>query len=242
MAMRLELARLASLHGVAHRPHIIALSPPTAGPMTLTGLASTIDVDLTRQKFRGWAFTNPCLLMSGFPRPPLLYKHDPEQVAGVITHLDFDDRGQLRIDADVTHELARRCNAFSVCASILQYEICIADSADYFALITKAQIDEISLTDRPANPNALVRSRYRTPPMTAYLNTLGETNALLVRGVGVIQQMVQVIQQSYCADHPPQPPRDRQTRVQTGPEFRSAGKPKSEFARLVEEMNHHAHP
>lgn len=82
---------------------------------------------------------------SGYPRPPLLYKHDPEQVDGTIANLDYEDRGQVRIVADVNHELARRCNAFSICAAIIQYEIRNADSADFFALITKAKIDEESL-------------------------------------------------------------------------------------------------
>jgi len=106
MQMKLDLARLAVTHGIATKPVTVPLSAPTDGPMTLTGLASTIDVDLTRQKFRGWAFDNPCLLLKGHPRPPLLYKHDPEQIAGTITHLVYDDRGQLRISADVSHERA----------------------------------------------------------------------------------------------------------------------------------------
>jgi hypothetical protein len=91
---------------------------------------------------------------------PLLYKHRADQVVGRIDALEYDDAGQLLIRAHVTHELARRCNAFSVCATVREYEIVNPERPDFYGLIKQATLDEISLTDVPANPQAWVRQRY----------------------------------------------------------------------------------
>lgn len=81
--MELEIAHLARRHGVTLKSaRIIPLSAPIDYTADIEGLASTVDVDLGRQKFRAWAFSNLCLTISGFPWPPLLYRHDPQQVAG----------------------------------------------------------------------------------------------------------------------------------------------------------------
>jgi hypothetical protein len=59
MQMRPQLAKLASLHKVAPA----SFAPlPFAAPVDypVTGLASTVDLDQTRMKFRGWCF--PILL------------------------------------------------------------------------------------------------------------------------------------------------------------------------------------
>jgi hypothetical protein len=40
--------------------------------------------------------------------PPLLVKHDPSRVAGVIDHLDYDAYGNLRIRATGIDGLAKR--------------------------------------------------------------------------------------------------------------------------------------
>ena len=64
------------------------------------GLAATTDVDLGHQKFRGWAFTNLCTTLSGYPTPPLYCKHDEFTPVGIIKRLGYDARGNLTIPAE----------------------------------------------------------------------------------------------------------------------------------------------
>ena len=82
------------------------------------------------------------------------------EVAGNIDHLEYDADGALTIRAIVTRELARRCNAFSIACSVIDYEIVNADCRDFYGLIKQATLDEVSLTDVPANPQCIVRHRY----------------------------------------------------------------------------------
>jgi hypothetical protein len=119
LQMQLELSRLSKRHGVAPKPHFVALADPVDGPVTVTGLASTTDIDVARQKFRAYAFDNLCLHLKGYPLPKLLYRHDANQVAGTITSLGYDDRGNLKISAEVDHPLGKRCGAFSVAGIVL---------------------------------------------------------------------------------------------------------------------------
>lgn len=185
MQMQLTLSSLMRRHGaIGAKPCIIPLASPIDGPIDVSGLASTTDIDLTRQKFRGWAFSNLCLYLKGYPFPKLLYRHDESEVAGEITKLSYEDRGQLRISAQVSHERAKRCTAFSVTARILEYEIREADSPDFHALISNAEIVEISLTDRPANPRALVLSRTPTAPTPPFIQAMGQQANLAIKAVG----------------------------------------------------------
>jgi hypothetical protein len=100
----------------------------------------------------------------------------------------------LRISAEVTHELARRANAFSVGARVLEYEIRDADSANFHGLITQAEITEISLTDVPANPQAIVRNRSRVAPFAAYVGKLHAHADLTIRAVGLMQRQLEILQ------------------------------------------------
>ena len=63
----------------------------------------------------------------------------------------------------VDHIEAKRCGGLSVCATIHAYQLRdVDDPLRFHALITDAEID--ALTDRPANPQAIVLNRYRRPP------------------------------------------------------------------------------
>jgi hypothetical protein len=135
LKMKLELSRLASQHGVMSTPITILPSGPVDYPVILGGYASTTDIDGERMKFRRLAFNNPFFWLSGYKLPPLLYKHDPEQIAGEIESLTYDKAGNLKIRAHVTHEKAARCNAFSVRAKILEYELIDTDSKNFHALV-----------------------------------------------------------------------------------------------------------
>ena len=154
--MRLKLRQLAARHQVINDAVIIPLAPPTGTPMVLSGLASTSHVDLDFCKFAPGAFG---LMPARLPR--LLWKHDEAIIAGEIDYLGHDRNGSLAIIATVSHELARRAGAWSIGGRIIDYKICNADSGNFFAHITRAEIDHVALTDCPANPHALVTARYR---------------------------------------------------------------------------------
>ena len=59
--------------------------------MTLDGFASSTDLDLDCCRFPRHAFT----LLPWAPLPPLLWKHDPDQIAGQIDSLAYDTDGNL---------------------------------------------------------------------------------------------------------------------------------------------------
>jgi hypothetical protein len=117
----------------------------------LSGLASTVDLDNDRVRFRAYAFDN---VYPGAKLPPLLLRHD--RPAGIIERLFYDDSGCLMIVAHCSDPLASMMPAFSVAATILDFAI---DKASATATVTRARIEEVSLTDRPANPAALVTAR-----------------------------------------------------------------------------------
>jgi hypothetical protein len=172
LAMRWQLRQLQHRHRLQPQPCIIALTAPTDRPMILNGYASTTDIDLDRCRFRGWAFT----WLPWAKPPPLLFKH--KEPAGTVDALDYDQRGNLKIRATVTHPVARRCGAFSVGAKVIDYEIREADGPNFHAVITRAEVTEVSLTDVPSNPNALVLNRH--PDLFSHLmQRVGRLSALL---------------------------------------------------------------
>lgn len=223
MRMRMQLARLAQQHRLAPQAVMIPLSAPVDGPQILEGYASTIDVDLERTKFRPFAFCNPSLLLKGYKQPPLLYRHDESQPAGEIQSLAYDDRGNLKIRAHVTHAQAKRCDAFSIRAHINAFELHDTDSPNFFGLVTSAEIIEISLTDTPANPRALVQHRYRPSPAV-------ECYDIAKRGVVCISRIIELMAKAPPATPPPA------LQPRSAPAHVIARKP-TQFARLVGEMN-----
>ena len=165
LEMRVQLKRLMQRHQIAAPALVnIPLTAPTVGAMVVTGLASTTTLDLERTKVRRRAF------YWGKHFPPLLYRHDPDQVAGEILALDYDAQGQLRIRARVDHVEARRCGAFSVSMNVEDYEFRDVDDKSFHAFIKRATLTEVSLTQTPANANALVTSRWLAPPQTPPTN------------------------------------------------------------------------
>lgn len=160
LEMNIRIGRLMQKHGIAPTQITIPLAEPTEYPMVLEGLAATTDIDAQRMKLRAYAFGFPLRRKSR--DVPLLYRHDPEQVAGRIDEIDYDARGNLRIRALVTHPLAKRCGAFSIGARILDYELRDETGPDFHALVTNAELCEVSMTPAPANPYARVTRR--TPP------------------------------------------------------------------------------
>ena len=87
------------------------------------------------------------------------------------------------------HPIARCCPGFSVGAAVSAYELHNADRRDFYAEVSSAEISEISLTDRPSNPAALVTDRY--PPCAA-----AECYSLLGQKIKVLTQLIHLTQEA----------------------------------------------
>jgi hypothetical protein len=238
MQMRFRLAWLASQHGVAPPAReVMSLSSPSDHPLYVEGIAVAADViDSDRMAFRKYCFP----LLSWAKPPPLLYRHDPKQIAGEIDTIDYDARGNLRVRALVHHELARRCPAFSIGARVDRYEIRNAERPDFFAFIEQGELLEVSLTDRPANPRALVTNRYRPSPAL-------KTYDLGIAAVSKCQEIIRLMQQQIRAEPEPEAAgfqgRDTTLMSPPRPQPRMSTEPyrRGQFGRLVEAMEHNHH-
>ena len=102
--MSRELSALMERHNVTlQASHAVPLAPPSDGPMWMSAMASTTDLDLDRIRFCRYAFP----LLSWESRYHCVGNMNPAQVAGQIERLNYDDHVNLRIRCTVTHELAR---------------------------------------------------------------------------------------------------------------------------------------
>ena len=67
---------------------------------------------------------------------------------GVITSLKYDAKGQPRISCETSHPDGARAGAFSIGGKIFNYEIKNADTKDFFAEVTAAEITERLLEEQ----------------------------------------------------------------------------------------------
>ena len=186
LAMRLKLRTLMQRHRIQNQPCKIPLSEPVDADLMAEGFASTNDLDLDRVRFRPYCFGIPTITFRrGYP--PFLVKHDPNRIAGQISELAYDSVGNLLIAATVTDGLAKRMGAFSIRAVVNDYTIVNGDTPDFHALITSATLTEISVTDCPSNPQALVMVKVAGSPAVRTLE-------LLVAKMKLLQQMAALIQ------------------------------------------------
>ena len=86
-----------------------------------------------------------------------------EVPAGLIRFLGYKDGGQLWVECETNHSEAKVCGAFSVSAQVLEYEMMDVDSPDFYAVITKARLREISITSTPAMVRHIERGVLRYP-------------------------------------------------------------------------------
>ena len=155
--LRQKLTQLRDRHRIAPiaRPPLPLLAP-VDGPQIVEGLAASSDIDADRMSFARGSLSWP----DDLSKLPLLVRHDVNRVAGRILDLDYDDRGNLHIKARVDDPEARRMGGLSVCTTVIESEVRDEGSpAGFHFVITKAVIDEISLSPLPANAAALVTSR-----------------------------------------------------------------------------------
>jgi hypothetical protein len=182
LKLRLELDALARKHAI--RPPLPPYEPllPECDDraVLLSGLASTFDIDSERLKFLPGSLKWSQL-------PELRWRHQPG-VIGTVETLKETIRG-LTITVMTDHHLGKVGPAFSIAATIHSYELRNTDNPDGFhAAITKAHIDEISLTPMPANAHALVFERW---PMTA----AAENWRLLGRQCELMQTLLSVMRE-----------------------------------------------
>jgi hypothetical protein len=155
LVLRANIRELQRRYRCVPTPHVMALGPPQSGPVIVTGIAADCSRDRDHMELAPGAL----ILPSDCRTLPLLSRHDPTKRVGEVQQLDYDGR-TLRIRARVEHAEARRLCGFSIGMRLLDGELINADSANFYGLLKRAEISEISLTDRPSNPHALVLDRH----------------------------------------------------------------------------------
>lgn len=116
----------------------------------LYGLASTTGIDLEHCSFAHGSIVIPKTL------PPLFLGHKKDKQVGIVRALDWMESGLVAIvDVD---DMYSEIKGFSVGASLRDYEI-IGKGAGAYASVTKAIMSELSITNNPCNPEALIYKR-----------------------------------------------------------------------------------
>jgi phage head maturation protease len=159
---------------------------PVPHAMIFEGTAATTDLDLDRMRLVPFAF-GPALPHS----VPLLLRHDPAAVAGEIQRLHYDSHGNLRIRARVEHPEARRMSAFSVGIRIVECELHDAGSVRFHGVLKRVELSEVSITDRPSNPCAIVEQRIPA--------AISDFYSLMQQRVQCLGKYLQLVGQHYAA-------------------------------------------
>jgi hypothetical protein len=152
LRMRYQLAALKRQHQAVADVYAIPLVPPVDTDMILEGYGATCETDLDHCKFRPYAFT----ILPWDPPPPLHLRHATDRTVGHIDDLHYDNKGNFRIRAVVTDRHAARVGGFSVGARVIDYQMKDVDTGCFSALVTRAELTEISLTPIPSNPQLLL--------------------------------------------------------------------------------------
>ncbi|MCA1474298.1 hypothetical protein [Bradyrhizobium sp. NBAIM08] len=230
--MQLELKHLARKHRIAPPPCVpTAPLPPVDGDWIFEGLAAPATIDSERTKFAAECW------MPVRQNIPLLYRHG--RPAGEVLEVRTTDKG-LHVRALVRDNEAKRCAHFSVAATIHGFQLRdVEDRERFHALVTCATLNEITLTDRPANPAAILRHRYRQSAAV-------EQWDIIKRGIVCAQGIVAALRVINAAQAvPPQTvagpvkrsvcdlPRSRPTPVNAP----TRPRPKTEFRTLVDAIN-----
>ncbi|BBB99003.1 hypothetical protein [Bradyrhizobium elkanii] len=178
--MQRELQRLFIRDGLMPKSFAAEIVDDSGEPVILEGIASTGDRDLEHCRFAPYAFGRTPA------RPPLLYDHDPEQIAGMVDDLRYEAQGRLLATVTAHHPTARRCSAFSVGAKIREYTIQDNGSGDFEAVITRAELTDLSLVPRPVNPACRVLSRRQLSPPAMFWHLMHQRVAVLQRVVALM--------------------------------------------------------
>lgn len=187
LRMQLELKRHARKHQIVPAPCAqTAPLPPVEGDLFVEGYAApaTIDSELTRFAPECW--------MPFKQNVPLLYRH--RRPAGEVLEVRRTDDG-LYVRALVHDDEAKRCTHFSVAATVHGYQLRDVDNSERFhALVTCATLDEITLTNAPANPAAMVRHRYRQSAAVEFYDIV-KRGIICAQGVVAALRVINAVQQ-----------------------------------------------
>jgi hypothetical protein len=119
---------------------------------------------------------------------PLRLEHKEDTNPGVITELSYDALGNLLITCRVTDAHAAMRPAFSISASVDEFEV---NAATCSGLVTRCRLQEISLVRAPLDAGALVQRRYAPPPHTEFYET----------AISTVEKMKQLIKAMEGAKH-----------------------------------------
>lgn len=124
------------------------------------GIASTPKIDKQRHSVVRGAFdlTKP---------PPLLWRHRVGMVAGTTTKLWYEGDNLMVRAVVPDDEKAEQAHGFSVAFGVIKYSIAHKGTPRYFARVSKARLDEISLVMNPANPACVITHREKREPCAA---------------------------------------------------------------------------
>jgi hypothetical protein len=180
LKMRCELANLAAHHGVTPvTPHIEDFLAECDGPHRLSGYASTADVDLERCRFLPFSLRWSAM--------PVLRRGTTARLSAQSTA--WTD-GRLATTVTTDHDMALRCGAFSVAATIHDYTIRDAeDPRRYRAEVRSASLTEIVLTCRPCKPHALVMHRVPQCPVVEDYNQIAARLQHIITSIGAMSHV-----------------------------------------------------
>ena len=211
MQLRYRMRTLMQKHRYAPASRPLALRDGEPGGY-VEGFVSPCNIDQQRVIFSALAWGD-------LPSPadiPLLMKHDEKRgPVGVVQSIEVPPEGlwaRVRIDDPAAAKLP----GFSIGASVKAYEIIYLDDPNRFAaVITAATIDEISLTNQPANLAAVVQDT--DPALAAVLRLMRR-----------IELMMAAARERAAAPPPaPDPP----------PALPRSPRPRSDFSRLADILN-----
>ena len=139
----------------AHAP--LPLAPPVDGPVLVKAIATRTEID------EAWTILAPkALFWEGLP--PLLLRHEGAPV-GEILNLKYSPFGdELVIECRVDDLEAARMPAISVAFTPVAFDLVDRGRAQFHFRVTRARLDECSLTDQPALRSALVTARCPAGP------------------------------------------------------------------------------
>lgn len=130
----------------------------------LKGIAAHSSIDQEDCLFELGSITIPAEM------PPLLVSHRNEDIAGSILSLSWSDVGML-IEC-IVEDQHEHVQGFSVGCTLQAYEI-KGKGREAHAIVKRAHLDEVSITNNPANLKARVTHRERYTgariPMTKQL-------------------------------------------------------------------------
>jgi hypothetical protein len=155
LRLRLTLARLRAERGVtvtSCRLPFAAISANTSSQI-ISGIAADWSVDLEQTRIAKSA-------LRWAEDLPLRWKHGP--ICGRVLSLEQRD-DMLWCVAFTDHSLAKVAPAFSITMSDVAWELKDSGKKDFHVRINSAVVDDVPVTESPANPHARILHRFDAP-------------------------------------------------------------------------------